>query len=124
MTSLGTKHLMLTLAFLAAPLVRAQPNEATRSGNRPVEAYRIVGPVYSVGANDVTSFLITTAEGHVLVNSGFVETAPIVEANVRRLGFRLEDVKLILASHAHFDHVGGHAAPRAKTGAQVLVSGG
>jgi metallo-beta-lactamase class B len=118
------KSLTLALALLAAPALRAQPTPTMRSWNRPVDPYRIAGPVYSVGASDITSFLITTSEGHVLVNSGFVETAPIIEANVRRLGFRLEDVKLILASHAHFDHVGGHAALRARTGARVLVSEG
>ena len=118
------KWLTIALALLVAPALSAQPNPTTRSWNRPVDPYRIAGPVYSVGASDITSFLITTSDGHVLVNSGFVETVPIIEANVRRLGFRLEDVKLILASHAHFDHVGGHAALRARTGARVLVSEG
>lgn len=118
------RRLLIALAVLIAPALRAQPTPTTRSWNRPVDPYKIAGPVYSVGANDVTSFLITTSEGHVLINSGFVETVPIIEANVRRLGFRIEDVKLILASHAHFDHVGGHAALRAKTGAKVLISEG
>lgn len=102
----------------------AQVNDTFRSWNRPADPYRVVGPVHSVGANEITAFLITTPEGHVVINTGFAETAPIIEANVRKLGFRLEDVKLILASHAHVDHVGGHAALRERTGARVLVSEG
>jgi metallo-beta-lactamase class B len=62
------KSLTLALALLAAPALRAQPTPTMRSWNRPVDPYRIAGPVYSVGASDITSFLITTSEGHVLVN--------------------------------------------------------
>lgn len=90
--------------------------------NRPVEPFRIIGNVHYVGAAGVSSYLITTPEGHILIDSGFAETVPLIEANVAKLGFRLDDVRLLLISHAHFDHVGGMAALRAKTKARLLTS--
>jgi metallo-beta-lactamase class B len=112
--------LSLTLAIPA--LAHAQADPTSRSWNQPVEPYRIVGNVYYVGASDITSYLITTPEGHVLLDGGFVETAPMIEANIRKLGFKLEDVKVLLSSHAHFDHAGGLAELKRLTGAQFAAS--
>jgi metallo-beta-lactamase class B len=114
----------------AALLASARPgpavelSETEKSWNQPVEPYRIMGPLYYVGASDLAVFLITTKEGHILVNSGFAETVPLVEASVRKLGFRLEDVKVLLASHAHSDHVGGMALLKDATGAKVVAAAG
>jgi metallo-beta-lactamase class B len=110
--------------MLSAPLVGAQSTETFRSWNRPVAPYRIIGNLYSVGASDITSFLVATPEGHILINGGFVETAPQIQENVRALGFRLEDVKILLLSHAHFDHAGGIPRLKELTGARVLVMEG
>jgi len=93
-----------------------------RSWNRPYAPYRIIGNIYYVGSNGVAQFLITTPQGHILLDSGFEASVPRLADNVRQLGFRFEDVKLLLASHAHIDHVQGHALVRRMTGAQVVAS--
>lgn len=90
--------------------------------NRPVEPFRIVGHVYYVGASDVSAFLITTPQGHILVDTGFRETVPLIDASVRKLGFRMEDIRILLASHAHYDHAGGVAEVEARTKARFLVN--
>jgi metallo-beta-lactamase class B len=94
-----------------------------RAWNKPFPPFRVIGNIYYVGTNGVAQFLITTPEGHILVDSGFEASVPGLAANVRALGFRFEDVKILLASHAHIDHVQGHALVRRMTGAQVVASG-
>jgi metallo-beta-lactamase class B len=113
---------LLTLTVLSPLSAHAQADPTSRSWNQPVEPYRIIGNVYYVGASDITSFLIVTPRGDILLDSGFVETAPMIEANVRKLGFRIEDVKILLNSHAHFDHAGGLAALKAASGAKLAAS--
>jgi metallo-beta-lactamase class B len=113
--------ILLSLALASPALVQPQADPTSRSWNRPVEPYRIAGNIYYVGASDITSYLIATPEGHILLDGGFVETAPIIEANVRKLGFKLEDVKVLLSSHAHFDHAGGLAELKRATGAKFAA---
>src|SRR5436190_20085025 len=72
--------------------------------NRPLKPFRIVGNVYYVGATGVSSFLITTPQGAILIDGGLPETAPLIEKNIAQLGFNVADVKYLLNSHAHFDH--------------------
>jgi glyoxylase-like metal-dependent hydrolase (beta-lactamase superfamily II) len=90
----------------------------------PFPAHRVVGNVYYVGSKDLASYLITTDAGHVLINSGFERTVPLIRSSVESLGFKLTDVKILLASHAHSDHVAGHALARELTGAKVYVMRG
>jgi metallo-beta-lactamase class B len=92
--------------------------------NVPFPAHRVIGNVYYVGSKDLASYLITTPEGHFLINSGFEETVPLIRAGVESLGFKMRDIKILLASHAHSDHVAGHALAREQTGAQVFVMRG
>lgn len=77
-----------------------------------------------MGSKALATYLITTPEGHILINSGFEETVPLIRIAVESLGFKLRDVKLILASHAHSDHVAGHALLQDLTGAKVFVMEG
>ncbi len=84
----------------------------------------MIGNVYYVGSKDLASYLITTPDGHILINTGFEETVPLIKASVEALGFKMKDIKIILASHAHSDHVGGHALARELTGAKVYVMRG
>jgi metallo-beta-lactamase class B len=116
---------LILLALLAAPvLVHAQGDAESRNMNRPVPPFHLVGDIYYVGASDVTSFLIVTPAGDILLDGGFVQTAPQIEANIRRLGFRLSGVKILLNSHAHFDHAGGLAELKRRTGAQLVAMQG
>ena len=91
---------------------------------KPFPAHKIVGNVYYVGSDALAIYLITTADGHILINSGFEETVPLIEKSVKSLGFKVSDVKIMLASHAHADHVAGHARLQKLTGAKVYVMRG
>src|SRR3954471_6246808 len=92
------------------------------SWRAPVPPRRLVGNIYYVGAIGVSSFLITTPEGHILLDTGFEDTVPIIQHGVEQLGFHLADIKFILTSHAHVDHAGGLALMKKLSGAQVLAS--
>jgi len=81
----------------------------TARADEPFPAHRVVGNIYYVGSKALASYLITTPEGHILINSSFEETVPLIRVAVESLGFKLQDVKILLASHAHSDHVAGHA---------------
>jgi metallo-beta-lactamase class B len=114
------KHFLFALLF--PTLAFAQADATSRSWNQPVEPFRITGNLYYVGANEVTSYLIATPQGHIVLDGGFVETAPMILGNVRKLGFRPEDVKILLSSHAHLDHAGGLAELKRVTGATFYAS--
>ena len=90
----------------------------------PFPAHRVVGNVYYVGSKDLATYLVTTPEGHILINSGFERTVPLIRKSVESLGFKMSDVKILLASHAHSDHVAGHALLQEITGAKVFVMRG
>lgn len=110
-------------ALCVAAFAGAQNWDAQREKwNSPGEPSRVYGNTYSVGTEGLGSILITSDQGHVLIDGALPESAPLIAANVRKLGFRIEDVKLILNSHAHFDHAGGIAALQKLSGAKVAAS--
>jgi metallo-beta-lactamase class B len=90
----------------------------------PFPAHKVLGNVYYVGSKDLATFLISTPDGHILINSGFEGTVPLIQKAVESLGFKMTDVKILLASHAHSDHVAGHALMQKLTGAKVFVMRG
>jgi metallo-beta-lactamase class B len=92
--------------------------------DEPFPPHRVVGNVYYVGSRDISSYLVTTPDGHILINSGFEETVPLIRASVKSLGFKMSDVRILLASHAHSDHVAGHALLKEMTRAKVCVMRG
>jgi metallo-beta-lactamase class B len=122
-------NLVLSLA-LAEVVPAAAPgpgsdegiNQTWQSWNAPVKPFQIVGNVYYVGVAGVSSFLITTPEGHILIDTGFEMTVPRITNSLAQLGFRLQDVKFLLSSHAHLDHTGGHALMKSLTGAKICIS--
>jgi metallo-beta-lactamase class B len=93
------------------------------SWSEPVEPFRVVGNIYYVGAKNIASYLITTARGHILLDTGTREMEPVVAGNIEKLGFQRKDIKILLSGHAHFDHVQGHAAMQRATGAKVMALG-
>ncbi|HXO18690.1 MAG TPA: subclass B3 metallo-beta-lactamase [Thermoanaerobaculia bacterium] len=111
------------LTFLLFPAYTfAQKDAQSRAWNLPVEPFQILGNLYYVGAKEIASYLIATPQGHILLDGGFAETAPMIARHVERLGFRLSDVKILLSSHAHYDHAGGLAELKKETGAKLVAS--
>lgn len=102
----------------------AKDSEDFLSWAQPVNPYRIIGNVYYVGAKELTSYLITTPQGHILVDAGMEEMAPQIEKNIEMLGFRVSDVKILLNTQAHIDHAAGFAALKRATGAKLMASRG
>jgi metallo-beta-lactamase class B len=91
---------------------------------RPTPPFHVVGPIYYVGTEGIAAYLIKTREGLILLDGGLEESVPTIENDIAALGFRLTDVKLMLATHAHFDHVAGLAALKHDTGASLAASPG
>jgi len=89
--------------------------------NKPFPAHKIVGNMYFVGSEQLGSFLITTPEGHILINSDYEETVPVIRAAVEKLGFKFTDIKILLGSHAHPDHMTADAMVKQLTGATVMA---
>jgi metallo-beta-lactamase class B len=83
--------------------------------------HKVIGNVYYVGTKTLSSFLITTAQGHILINSTYERNLPVIQKSVADLGFRFSDIKILLGTHAHGDHQEGDAAIKQATGAQVMV---
>lgn len=130
-------RLLLALAFSGVPLLpatlRAQPPQPGGApardavpGNddwtRPFPPFRMLGNIYWVGSYDLSTYLITTPQGHILINTGVGDTALKIKAAVEELGFKMSDIKILTTTHGHLDHVAGLAELRKMTGAQVVVS--
>jgi len=111
----------LVLISTAASNTQAQHSNGF-DWNQPFKPFRIIGNIYYVGTNDLACYLITSPSGHILLDAGEEKSPPIVKTNIATLGFKLNDIKIIITSHAHFDHVGGLAEMKAATGAQVFAS--
>jgi len=115
----------LAAAAPAKPAVLADPAKVCDScaeWNAEREPFRVFGNTYYVGVAGLSSVLITSKDGHVLIDGALPQSAPLIDAHIRALGFRTEDVKLILNSHAHFDHAGGIRALQRASGATVAAS--
>lgn len=123
------------LSVLALPVpLSGQVGDSVRAGyssedcpscaawNAPRPPLRVYGNTYYVGTEGLSAVLVTSGEGHILIDGGLPESAPLIVENIRRLGFRIEDVKLILNSHAHFDHAGGIGELQRVSGASVAAS--
>jgi metallo-beta-lactamase class B len=87
----------------------------------PIPAYQVAGNLYYVGSMGLASYLITTPEGHILINSNMEANVPMIRTSVESLGFRFSDIKILLISHAHYDHCGGSALLKRLTGAKYMV---
>ncbi len=102
----------------------APPAYMQNDWTEPFPAFRIAGNLYYVGSRGLASYLITTSDGHILINSNLEASVPMIRASVESLGFKLSDIKILLISHAHGDHCAGSAAIKQLTGAKYMVMEG
>lgn len=118
-------------SLLAATAAAARPPAALDAAvdctfcqewNAPQEPFKVYGNTWYVGTRELSALLVTGPKGHILLDGALPQSAPIIAANVKALGFRMQDVKLILNSHAHFDHAGAIAALQRESKAQVAAS--
>jgi metallo-beta-lactamase class B len=110
------RSLLLALIFVCSAFAQDNPEWTT-----PHVPFRIVGNVYYVGSQDLASYLITTPQGLILINSSLTSSVPLIRKSVEALGFHFKDVKILLISHAHWDHAAGSAEIKRLTGAKYMV---
>lgn len=114
----------LGAAILSAPHAGAVSASQHPAWTRPVAPFRVVGDVYYVGTEGLAAYLIVSPKGDVLLDGTLPENAPLIERNIEKLGFRVTDVKVLVNSHAHFDHAGGLARLKRDSGARLWASAG
>ncbi len=119
----ATTTLLCVLALDCAGQQPSRPNLPldTDAWFEPVEPFRIVGPIHYVGTRELGVYLIATPEGHILLDGATTESAPLIEASIRKLGFEPDEIRHLLITQAHFDHVGTLARFKRLTGASVAV---
>jgi len=110
------RSLLLTFALACGAFAQNNPDWTT-----PHKPFRVIGNVYYVGSKDLASYLITTSQGDILINSNLTSSVPLIKKNVEALGFHFTDVKILLISHGHWDHAAGSAEIKRLTGAKYMV---
>jgi len=116
--------LVLTAGAAAAALAQnpAQNGTQNEEWTRQFPPFRMIGNIYWVGGYDLSTYLITTPQGHILINTGVGDTANQIKASMEQLGFKIGDVKILTATHGHIDHVAGMADLKRMTGARLIIS--
>src|SRR4030081_2781479 len=105
------------VAFASPSLAQTDPD-----WTRAFPPFRIIGNIYWVGSYDLSTYLIATPQGHILINTGIGDTATQIKASIQQLGLNLADTKILTTTHGHFDHVAGMAALKRMTGARLIVA--
>jgi metallo-beta-lactamase class B len=116
---------MLLVVCLLPVVLRAQTAQTLINNpdwTKPFPPFRMIGNIYWVGTYDLSTYLITTPEGHILINTGLSPTVTQITANIAQLGFKVADIKILTATHGHFDHVAGLARLKQLTRAQMVMS--
>lgn len=122
-----TKTKQLLFLFIFSLLLNAafaqvkEPANTDPDWSKHYEPFRIAGNLYYVGTYDLASYLITTPAGNILINTGLASSEEDIRGNIEKLGFRFSDIKILLNTQAHYDHLGAMAAIKEKTGAQLMV---
>ncbi len=111
-------------AALAVTAVTAVAQGLPPSWLKPTEPFRVADNLYYVGSDGLSAWLITTPKGHILIDAPMAQNVDLIEANIRKLGFKVTDVEVLLNSHAHFDHAAGFARLKKDTGAILAASAG
>lgn len=121
----GHRQMFRLFALFAILIASLSPMSATAQNpdwSAPSEPYRVAGNVYAVGTRGIGVYLIVTPKGMILLDSATNSGAEVVKANIKALGFKLSDIKYLIATHAHFDHVGGTAKLKRETGAMFIAT--
>ena len=109
-------RLALLLMFAAAAAAQETPDWTS-----PFPPFKIIGNIYYVGSQGLASYLLVTPQGLILINSNLEKSVPMIRESVEKLGFHFKDIKILLISHAHWDHCAGSAAIKELTGAKYMV---
>ncbi len=114
----------IALSIVITVIVAANKAPVQNDWTEPFPAFRIAGNLYYVGSKGLANYLIATPEGHILINSDLEANVPLIRASIESLGFKFSDVKILLISHAHYDHCAGSATIKRLTGAKYMVMEG
>jgi metallo-beta-lactamase class B len=112
---------MVTVLLIFNALLSTLRAQGSPDWTEPFPPFRIAGNLYYVGSQGLANFLITTPQGHILINSDLEASLPLIRNSVEKLGFKFTDIRILLISHAHWDHDGGSAAVKKLTGAKYMV---
>lgn len=112
--------LLIAQTAVLAQKLRPAPMDR-KEWSDPYEPFRIAGNLYYVGTYDLGCYLITTPKGHILINTGLAASVPMIKKNIEQAGFKFSDIKILLTTQAHFDHVAGMAEIKKQTGAKMMV---
>src|SRR5580765_7354946 len=127
------KHAFLSIVFITILAIVCFSSEAQKVNepkatnsdwSEPYQPFRIAGNLYYVGTYDLACYLITTAQGNILINTGLAASVSQIKNNIESLGFKFSDIRILLTTQAHYDHVGAIAAIKKMTGARLLVDEG
>ncbi len=116
-----TLILSFTITLVMAQNVHEPSVKAHPDWTKPYPPFQIAGNLYYVGTYDLGCYLITTDKGHILINTGLASSAATIKQSVQQLGFHFSDIKILLTTQAHYDHVGAMAVIKKETGAQMMV---
>jgi metallo-beta-lactamase class B len=114
----------MKMAVAAVAVLAAVAAQANEEWSRPTEPFRVVGTVHYVGTTELGAYLITSSEGHILIDGGLPSSAAPIEASIRKLGLDPKEIRILLTTQAHFDHVGSMAHFKKLSGARVEVMDG
>src|SRR5262245_43096460 len=116
-----TKLILIGFIVALFPIPMFSQAAAPNGWNDPFPPHKVMDNFHYVGTKELASFLIVTPEGNILMNSNYESSVPLIRASVEKLGFKFSDIKILIAGHAHPDHVEGDAMVKSLTGAQVVV---
>ncbi|MDB5088528.1 MAG: bla [Mucilaginibacter sp.] len=115
---------LLFVNFLASAQNVAEPADTHPEWSKPYQPFQIAGNLYYVGTYDLACYLIVTPKGNILINTGLASSLSMIKANIEALGFKFADIKILLTTQAHYDHMGAMAAIKKLTGAKMMVDEG
>lgn len=123
MLKILTLLISLSIFYFSASAQQViEPASTPIEWSKPYPPFRIAGNLYYVGTYDLACYLITTSQGSILINTGLASSEPMIKANIESLGFKFSDIKILLTTQAHYDHLGAMAAIKKSTRAQMMIN--